>query len=51
MTIPVQDLLRVADVEAVYGDSVLALRGVSLGVPKDPLSPSWAPMDRARRRP
>ena len=32
MTIPVQDLLRVADVEAVYGDSVLALRGVSLSV-------------------
>jgi branched-chain amino acid transport system ATP-binding protein len=34
MTIPVQDLLRVADVEAVYGDSILALRGVSLCVPE-----------------
>ncbi len=34
MTIPVQDLLCVADVEAVYGDSILALRGVSLSVPE-----------------
>jgi branched-chain amino acid transport system ATP-binding protein len=34
MTIPVQDLLRVADVQAVYGDSILALRGVSLCVPE-----------------
>ena len=34
MTIPVQDLLRIADVEAVYGDSILALRGVSLRVPE-----------------
>jgi branched-chain amino acid transport system ATP-binding protein len=34
MTIPVQDLLRIADVEAVYGDSILALRGVSLCVPE-----------------
>jgi branched-chain amino acid transport system ATP-binding protein len=34
MTIPAQDLLRVADIEAVYGDSILALRGVSLGVPE-----------------
>jgi branched-chain amino acid transport system ATP-binding protein len=34
MTNPVQDLLRVADVEAVYGDSILALRGVSLCVPE-----------------
>ena len=34
MTIPVQDLLRVADVEAVYGDSILALRGVCFGVPE-----------------
>ena len=29
-----RDLLRVADVEAVYGDAVLALRGVSLSVPE-----------------
>ena len=29
-----QDLLRIADVEAVYGDSILALRGVSLCVPE-----------------
>jgi branched-chain amino acid transport system ATP-binding protein len=34
MTIPARDLLRVADVEAVYGDSILALRGVSLRVPE-----------------
>jgi branched-chain amino acid transport system ATP-binding protein len=34
MTIPVQDLLRVAEVEAVYGDAILALRGVSLRVPE-----------------
>jgi branched-chain amino acid transport system ATP-binding protein len=34
MTIPAQDLLRVAEVEAVYGDSILALRGVSLCVPE-----------------
>ena len=34
MTIPAQDLLRIADVEAVYGDSILALRGVSLSVPE-----------------
>ena len=34
MTIPVQDLLRIADVEAIYGDSILALRGVSLSVPE-----------------
>src|ERR1700683_1816158 len=34
MTIPVQDLLRIADVVAVYGDSILALGGVSLCVPE-----------------
>jgi branched-chain amino acid transport system ATP-binding protein len=34
MTTPAQDLLRVADVEAVYGDAILALRGVSLRVPQ-----------------
>jgi branched-chain amino acid transport system ATP-binding protein len=34
MTIPVQDLLRIADVEAVCGDAILALRGVSLCVPE-----------------
>jgi branched-chain amino acid transport system ATP-binding protein len=34
MTIAEQDLLRIADVEAVYGDSILALRGVSLRVPE-----------------
>ena len=34
MTIPVQDLLRIADIEAIYGDSILALRGVSLSVPE-----------------
>src|ERR1700753_601764 len=34
MTIPVQDLLRIADIEAVYGASILALRGVSFIVPE-----------------
>jgi branched-chain amino acid transport system ATP-binding protein len=34
MTISAQDLLRIADVEAVYGDSIVALRGVSLRVPE-----------------
>jgi branched-chain amino acid transport system ATP-binding protein len=34
MTIPVQDLLRIADIQAIYGDSILALRGVSLSVPE-----------------
>ena len=32
MTIPAQDLLKVVDVEAIYGDAILALRGVSLRV-------------------
>jgi branched-chain amino acid transport system ATP-binding protein len=34
MTTPAQDLLRVAEVEAVYGDAILALRGVTLRVPE-----------------
>ena len=34
MTIPAQDLLRVAEVEAVYGDAILALRGVTLHIPE-----------------
>jgi branched-chain amino acid transport system ATP-binding protein len=34
MTIPAQDLLRIAEVEVAYGDSILALRGVSLRVPE-----------------
>lgn len=32
MTIPAPDLLRVTDIEAIYGDAILALRGVSLTV-------------------
>ena len=34
MTIPAPDLLRVVEVEAVYGDAILALRGVTLRVPE-----------------
>jgi branched-chain amino acid transport system ATP-binding protein len=34
MMIPAQDLLRIADLEAVYGDAILALRGVSLCLPE-----------------
>jgi branched-chain amino acid transport system ATP-binding protein len=32
MNNPAQELLRVADIEAIYGDAILALRGVSLSV-------------------
>ena len=34
MTDPAQNLLEVADIEAIYGDAILALRGVSLRVPQ-----------------
>jgi branched-chain amino acid transport system ATP-binding protein len=34
MTSPAQDLLHVAAIEAVYGDAIVALRGVSLRVPE-----------------